>query len=99
MKLADHLQVDRYGDFVLTEAIRPSIDLQVVPRQAYRRDIFNDQQAGLEIPVLAASITREQLFEVFLALLEPLGEEVDVVLETSHESADSRHRDLHRDHI
>jgi hypothetical protein len=97
--LAVHLQVDRYGDFVLTEAIRPSIDLQVIPRQAYRRDMYHDETAGLEIPVLAASISRDQLFEVFLALLEPLGEEVDVVLETSHDSSDSRHRDLHRDHI
>jgi hypothetical protein len=98
-KLADHLQVDRYGDFVLTEAIRPSIDLQVVPREGYRRDTYRDRKAGLTIPVLAASVTREKLFEVFLALLDPLGEEVDVVLETSHDSANARHRDLQRDHI
>ncbi len=98
-KLADHLQVDRYGDFVLTEAIRPSLDLQVVPRQGYRRDTYHDKKAKLNIPVLAAAVTRDRLFEVFLALLEPLGDEVDVVLETSHDSDDARHRDLQRDHI
>ncbi|HKA56040.1 MAG TPA: hypothetical protein VKJ47_20500 [Candidatus Binatia bacterium] len=98
-KLAAHLQADRYGDFVLTEAIRPSLDLQVVPRQGYRIDTYRDTQAGLEIPVLAASLSREWLFELFLALLEPLGELVDVVVETSHESAGAGHRDLYREHI
>lgn len=98
-KLAHHLQVDRYGDFVLTEAIRPSLDLQIVPRQGYRHDTYHDRKAGLQIPVLAASVTRVRLFDAFLALLEPLGDEVDVVLETSHDIADERHRDLQRDHI
>jgi hypothetical protein len=36
---------------------------------------------------------------VFLSLLEPLGEVVDVVLETSHGTASDRHRDLRRSHI
>jgi hypothetical protein len=83
----------------LTEAIRPSVDLQIIPRQAYRRDVYHDRSVGLEIPVLAASVTREDLFDVFLSLLEPLGDEVDVVLETSHDSRDARHRDLQREHI
>ena len=29
--LDSHLRVVRYGDFVLTDAVRPSYDLQVVP--------------------------------------------------------------------
>jgi hypothetical protein len=95
-KLAAHLRVDRYGDFLLTEAIRPSLDLQVVPRQGYRVDVYRDAQAGLRVPVLAAQASRECLFDVFLALLDPLGEVVDVVLETSHHSPDSQHRDLFR---
>ena len=32
--MADHLQVDRYGDFWLTDAIRPAQSLPVVPRRA-----------------------------------------------------------------
>jgi hypothetical protein len=88
--------VDRYGNFLLTEAIRPSLDLQVVPREGYRLDVYRDPRAGLKVPVLAAQVSRERLFDVFLSLLEPLGEVVDVVLETSHDSPDSKHRDLLR---
>jgi hypothetical protein len=94
-----HLLVDRYGDFRLTDAIRPSLDLQVVPRQGYRRDIYRDPKGNLEVPVLAASVSAERLFEVFLELLEPLGEVVDVVLESSHEGQSGEHRDLMREQI
>src|SRR5437870_4094210 len=44
-KLAAHLQVDRYGDFWLTEAVRPSLDLQVVPREGFRVGVYRDAQA------------------------------------------------------
>jgi hypothetical protein len=98
-QLAAHLQVDRYGDFRLTEAIRPSLDLQVVPRQGFRLDVYRDPRSGARVPVLAAQVSRERLFEAFLALLEPLGDVVDVVVETSHDSDDNRHRDLFRDGI
>jgi hypothetical protein len=98
-RLASHLQVDRYGDFWLTEAVRPSIDLQVVPRAGYRRDTYKDPEAGIEIPVLVAAVSREQLFDVFLDLLDPLGEVVDVILETSHRSDGPEHQDLHREQI
>jgi hypothetical protein len=97
--LAAHLQVDRYGDFWLTDAIRPSPDRQVVPRQGFRVDTYRDARAGLQVPVLAAAVSRERLFDVFLDLLEPLGEVVDVVLETSHESEGGSHQDLYREHI
>ena len=98
-KLTTHLRVDRYGDFSLTDAIRPSLDLQVVPREGFRMEIYRDARAGLEVPVLAAAISRERLFDSFLNLLSPLGEVVDVVLETSHESEGNGHRDLYREQI
>jgi hypothetical protein len=98
-KLTAHLQVDRYGDFWLTEAIRPSVDLQVIPREGYRVDTYRDVAARIEIPVLVAAVSRERLFDVFLDLLEPLGEVVDIVLETSHENNGNGHRDLHREQI
>jgi hypothetical protein len=98
-KLAAHLQVDRYGDFWLTEAIRPSLDLQVVPRQGFRLDTYRDVRAGIEVPVLAAAVSRERLFDLFLDLLDPLGEVVDVVLETSHTSQGASHQDLYREQI
>jgi hypothetical protein len=97
MKLTEHLKVDRYGDFWLTDAIRPAQSLPVVPRQGYRVDTYRDAKANFQVPVLAAAVSREHLFEVFLDLLEPLGEVVDVVLETSHESSGSQHLDLFRE--
>ena len=98
-KLAAHLQVDQYGSFRLTKAIRPAVHLPVVPREGYRLSVYRDKRAGIEVPVLAAAVSREKLFDLFLALLEPLGAAVDVVLETSHHTDGSNHRDLFREHI
>src|SRR5262249_33941032 len=95
--MADHLQVDRYSDFWLTDAIRPAKGLPVVPRQGYRIDTYRDEKANFQVPVLAAAVSRENLFEVFLELLDPLGEVVDVVLETSHDSTGNQHLDLFRE--
>jgi hypothetical protein len=98
-KLAQHLRTDRYGDFRLTEAIRPSLDLQVVPREGFRIETYRDAQAGLEVPVLAAAVSSERLFDLFLSLLDPLGPTVDVVLETSHHTDGTSHQDLYREHV
>jgi len=97
--LAAHLRVDQYGDFRLTEAVRPAPGVPVVPRQGYRREIYRDAKADLRVPVLACSVSREHLFDLFLALLVPLGPLVDVVLETSHESESGSHHDLYRERI
>jgi hypothetical protein len=97
--LATHLRVDRYGDFLLTDAIRPAPHLPVVPREGFRLDVHRDDKAGLRVPVLAAAVSREKLFDLFLSLLEPLGAVVDVVLETSHHSKGASHTDLLREHI
>ena len=98
-RMADHLRVDRYGDFVLTDAIRPAAHLPVVPREGYRLDVYRDPGARIEVPALVASVSREKLFSLFLSLLEPLGPVVDVILETSHESEAGQHVDLIREHI
>ena len=98
-KLAAHLRVDQYGDFRLTGAIRPAPSLHVVPHQGFRRDVYSDRDSGLEVPVLAAAVSSEHLFDLFLDLLEPLGPTVEVVLETSHDSKGGQHRDLFREHI
>jgi hypothetical protein len=97
--LAAHLRVDQYGDFRLTEAVRPAPGVPVVPRQGYRREIYRGAKADLRVPVLACSVSRESLFDLFLNLLEPLGPIVDVVLETSHESESGSHHDLFRERI
>lgn len=98
-QLASHLQVDRYGDFWLTDAIRPSYQRHVIPEEGYRLEIYRDPDREIEVPALAASVSREKLFDVFLDLLPPLGEVVDVVLETSHDGDGTHHRDLFRENI
>ena len=93
------LRRERYGDFWLTNAIRPAPDRQVIPRQGYRLETYKDANAGFQVPVLVASVSREKLFDAFLDLLDPLGEVVDVVLETSHDTDGTNHQDLFREAI
>lgn len=94
-----HLDVARYGSFLLTDAIRPAFDLQVIPSAGWRKDVYRDPETEIDVPVVMAAETRENLFELFLDLLDPLGDEVDVVLETSHKSHLGRHDDLYRESI
>ncbi|MBM4088209.1 MAG: hypothetical protein FJ276_02080 [Planctomycetes bacterium] len=98
-ELEAHLGVGRYGSFVLTDAVRPSYDLQVVPQQGYRHDVYQDEDRRSRVPVLMAAASKDVLFDLFLDLLEPLGTEVDVVLETSHDHNTGGHVDLYREHI
>jgi hypothetical protein len=79
--------------------VRPSIGLEIIPRQGYRRDVFRDSETGNTMPVLAVSVSSEKLFDVFMDLLDPLGDEVDVVMESSHESEPGAHEDLYREHM
>jgi hypothetical protein len=97
-ELQTHMGIDRYDSFDLTEAIRPSYDLQVIPRQGFRHDEYRDEASGVVVPVLMAAATRHVLMDLFLELIEPLGGVVDVVLETSHH-ASSGHDDLYRESI
>jgi hypothetical protein len=98
-ELEAHLGVARYGSFVLTEAVRPSYDLQVVPAQGYRHDCYRDEQTRTSVPVLMAAVSKQPLFDTFMELLDPLGNVVDVVLETSHSRDSNGHTDLYREHI
>jgi hypothetical protein len=97
-ELEAHLGVERYGDFTLTEAIRPSYDLKVIPKQGFRHDFYRDEESQTKVPVLMGAASKERLFDVFMDLLDPLGFEVDVVLETSHNQKQG-HLDLYREHI
>ena len=44
-ELEAHLGVQRYGEFRLTDAVRPSYDLQVIPQQGFRYDVYQDEEA------------------------------------------------------
>jgi len=98
-QLETHLKISRYGSFLLTEAVRPSYDLQVVPSTGYRHDLYQDEETGIEIPVIMAAASREVVIDLFFDLLDPMGNQVDVVLETSHEHSHGGHMDLYREDI
>ena len=48
---------------------------------------------------ISKRISAERLFDVLMDLLDPLGEDVDVVMESSHESEPGAHADLYREHM
>jgi hypothetical protein len=98
-QLEEHLKIARYGSFLMTDAVRPSFDLDVIPSAGFRRDVYRDRETGADVPVLMAAESRERLFDLFISLLDPLGDEVDVVLETSHERDREGHEDLYREQI
>ncbi len=97
-ELQTHMGIKTYGVFELTDAIRPSYDLQVVPCQGFRYDQYVDEKTGESTPVILASATRRQLMDLFLELVDTLGPVVDVVLESSHQG-NYHHEDLYREHI
>lgn len=96
--LTTHLSANRYGAFALTDAVRPGPGVPVRPREGYRIEVYRDPDAGVRMPMLSAAVSAERLFDTFLTLLEPLGEVVDVVLESSHGNG-LEHTDLRRDHV
>jgi len=98
-ELEAHLGVARYGDFELTDAVRPSYNLEVVPSAGFRHDVYHDEENRAEVPVLMAAVTRASMMETFMSLIEPLGDVVDVVLETSHGHQSHGHTDLYREYI
>lgn len=98
-ELEAHLSVAKYGDFTLTDAVRPSFDLKVTPQEGFRHDVYRDEESQANMPVLMCSASKERLFEIFIELIEPLGKVVDVVLETSHSRDGKGHSDLYREHM
>lgn len=97
-ELEAHLGVAKYDNFTLSEAVRPSYDLRVKPTQGYRYDSYHDAESNSSVPVLMAAASKEVLFDLFIELIGPLGQEVDVVLETSHNRSGD-HVDLYRENI
>ncbi len=97
-QLEAHLEVFRYGAFDLTDAIRPSVGLQVIPRQGFRHDVYVDPTSKAKVPVILAAASRERLMDLFIDMIDTLGPVVDVVLETSHYHSGG-HQDHYREHI
>lgn len=78
-QLQAHLLCDQYGTFRLTRAVRPGPELAIIPQSGYRVELQHRP-----MPRLAASVSAEHLFEVFLEFLGLLADEVDVYLQSSH---------------
>lgn len=97
-ELQSHMGIKTYGVFELTDAIRPSYDVRISPRQGFRYDKYVDETTGHQTPVIMAAASAPILMDTFLDLIDHLGHVVDVVLETSHHS-DANHQDLYREHI
>ncbi|MBL6724138.1 MAG: hypothetical protein ISQ09_03510 [Rubripirellula sp.] len=97
-ELNTHMNIRTYGAFDLTDAVRPSYDLQVVPKQGFRFDQHVDDTTGLKTPAIMASVTQHRLLDLFFELIDRLGPVVDVVLESSHR-VQSTHQELYREHI
>src|SRR5579864_3164271 len=47
--IASHLRVDQYGDFWLTDAIRPAPAVPIAPRQGYRIETYRDPKANFQV--------------------------------------------------
>ena len=97
-ELEAHLAISTYGVFELTDAIRPAVDLEIVPRQGFRHDAYVDPTNQSKVPVIVAAATKSRLFDLFIDMIDTLGPVVDVVLETSHYHSGG-HQDHFREHI
>jgi len=105
LELESHLATVKYGNFTLTDAVRPSFDLKIIPEQGYKYDRIklgsNTRRSGSRwlVPILVVSVSLERLFETFLDMLDPLGDTVNIVLETSHSYSGAYRTGLRRDYI
>jgi hypothetical protein len=97
--LTDHLRLNRYGNFLLTDALRPGPEVPIQPVEGYAIEVYRNREAKLRLPMLTASVSAERLFEVFTALLEPMGSRLHVVIESSHGRTSDDHVDFRREFI
>lgn len=80
-EIATHLRITSYRGFHLTNAVRPSYDLQVIPAEGFRYE-YVPGYGDLQVLVCAASC--ERMIQVFHAFVDLLGDVVDIILESSH---------------
>lgn len=96
-QLSEHLARRDYDDFRLTDAIRPGMDDGIFPIAGYRHDFYTEETTGEETLVIIAAVSREWVVEMFLNLLQPLGDEVSIRLEKRYHVYE--HIEMTRDHV
>ena len=82
--MSEHLKRRRYGCFQLTDALRPALDLRILPEEGYRRSLQREAISGIFVPMVTCAASGEHLFDIFLETLDILAPTVDLVLRTSH---------------
>jgi len=97
--LHDLMKAKFYGEFELTDAIRPAPESDIQPVQGYRHEVYVDQETQAKVPMVMASVGAKAIFPLFLDLIRRLGPVVDVVLESSHEGNSGEHVDMYRESI
>ena len=97
-EIETHIGIARYGSFQLTDAIRPSYDLRIVPKEGYDQRLWRASNGRASLPLLTAQVSREKLSDLYFDLLGELGSVTDVVLESSRDRR-SGHVDYTRDEI
>ncbi len=98
-EMQKHFDVSRYGNFELTDAIRPGYGRKPMLQDGYRESTYLDQEDGTHIPVITAAASREQLWELFMNLLDSLGDQPNVVLESDHDNSVDNNSQLYRERI
>lgn len=94
-----HLHSDgTAGVLQLPPAVRPAQPSLAPLVEGYRLVRYADE-AGRPRRLLTAAVSADRLLDVYLGLLEVAGDELRVVLETSHDDAAGGHTDLSRSEI
>lgn len=79
-QLEDHLEISKYGDFQLSDGIRPYMGC--VPMQGFKHKMWKD------IPAVLGSVSKEIILEIFYEMLDLMNGEINVILESSHDIFD-----------
>lgn len=72
----------------LPAAIRPTSRSHFQLQQGYRYEVKRND-VGMAYPVLTVAISEDRLIELYLTLIEALGENVSAILESSHDLAET----------
>ena len=86
-----------YQGLVLTGAVN-SFDDEVL-MQGYKRTSYVDNKIGISIPCIMLACNENKLMDLFFDLIDELGNNVRVVLESSHEREDGTHVDFFSEEI
>jgi len=86
-EIDEHLSVFRYGNFILSNAVRPAYNLSNVPTEGFTLHSYRLADTNEVLPALIASVSREKIVTAFHGLLndtiDPTGE-VHAMLDGTH---------------